>query len=78
MDEAIDSIRRAITRASEDRRQGEHHARARIDQLARTAHRCEQLEATLNGWLAASTDAPISAQQPTSTRVRSDQARDGA
>jgi small GTP-binding protein len=57
VDEAIDSIRRAIEHAREDRRHGERHARARIDQLARTAHRCEQLEATLNDWLAVSSES---------------------
>jgi small GTP-binding protein len=46
VDEAIDAIRSAIARASDDRRRGEQHARARLDELARIERRCEQLADT--------------------------------
>ena len=48
IDEAIDTIRLAIERASEDRRRGEQHTRARLDQLAQVGHRGEQLAADLD------------------------------
>jgi len=42
---AIESIRGAIQRATDDRRHGEDHARRRLDELARIAQRCDQLAA---------------------------------
>ena len=48
VDEAIEAIRAAIERASADRRRGERHARARLDQLARIERRCAQLAAELS------------------------------
>jgi len=43
IDEATEAIRGAIERATADRRSGEQHARARLDQLARIERRCTQL-----------------------------------
>lgn len=51
VDEAIDAIRSAIDRAAEDRRRGEQHARARLDELARIERRCHELERELDGWI---------------------------
>ncbi|MGB0094291.1 MAG: dynamin family protein [Solirubrobacteraceae bacterium] len=45
VDDAVDAIRRAIERAGEDRRRGEENARKRLDQLADSERRCEQLAA---------------------------------
>ena len=52
VDEAVEAIRAAIDRATADRRQGEQHARARLDQLARIEQRCAQLSAELDRWIA--------------------------
>ncbi len=52
VDDAIDAIRGAIDRATEDHRHGEQHARARLDELRRIERRCEQLGAELEAWLA--------------------------
>jgi small GTP-binding protein len=46
--DAIDTIRGAIERATADRRRGEQHTRARLDQLAQIERRCGQLAATLD------------------------------
>jgi ribosome biogenesis GTPase A len=43
VEEAIDAIRAAIDRAGEDRRRGERHTRARLEQLARIERRCSGL-----------------------------------
>jgi hypothetical protein len=43
VDEAIEAIRAAIDRATTDHRLGEQHTRARLEELARTRSRCEQL-----------------------------------
>jgi small GTP-binding protein len=45
VDDAIEAIRGAIERAGVDRRQGERHARVRLDQLAQIEQRCAQLAA---------------------------------
>jgi hypothetical protein len=45
VDEAVDAIRAAIERATPDRRRGEDHARARLDELARIERRCVELAA---------------------------------
>jgi len=55
VDEAIAAIRRAIDRAVEDRRRGEEHARARLEELAQIARRCEQLAGDLSARRAAAT-----------------------
>ena len=47
VDEAIEAIRGAIERAGVDRRQGERHARLRLQQLAQIERRCEQLAGQL-------------------------------
>ena len=47
VEEAIEAIRGAIERAGVDRRQGELHARARLERLAQIERRCEQLAAEL-------------------------------
>ena len=47
VDEAIEAIRGAIERAGVDRRRGERHARARLQQLAGIERRCAQLAAEL-------------------------------
>jgi len=52
VDEAVEAIRAAIERATADRRRGEQHARARLDQLARIEQRCTQLSADLHRWIA--------------------------
>jgi predicted metal-binding transcription factor (methanogenesis marker protein 9) len=57
VDDAIDVIRAAIDRATEDRRQGEQHAQSRLEQLAQIERRCEQLAADLDRWLG---DGPAS------------------
>lgn len=54
VDDAIDAIRSAIIRAGEDRRRGEQHARARLDQLAQIERRCEELATIFAGTLAGS------------------------
>jgi ribosome biogenesis GTPase A len=43
VDEAIEAIRAAIERAGADRRRGERHAHARLEQLAQIERRCAQL-----------------------------------
>ncbi|MGH2884639.1 MAG: hypothetical protein ACRDPA_18390, partial [Solirubrobacteraceae bacterium] len=48
VDEAIEAIRIAIERAGADRRRGERHAQARLEQLAQTERRCSQLAAELS------------------------------
>jgi GTP-binding protein EngB required for normal cell division len=45
VDDAISAIRHAIERATEDRRRGEQHAQARIRELSRVEHRCDELAA---------------------------------
>ena len=52
VDEALDAIHAAIERATADRRRGEQHARARLDQLAWVEHRCAQLSSHLERWIA--------------------------
>ena len=47
VEEAIGAIRGAIERAGVDRRRGERHARARLEQLAQIEQRCAQLAAEL-------------------------------
>jgi len=47
-DDAIDTIRAAIERATADRRRGEQHARDRLHQLAQIERRCGQLAANLD------------------------------
>jgi small GTP-binding protein len=51
VDDTIDAIRAAIDRATEERRQGEQHAQARLEQLAQIERRCEQLTTELDRWL---------------------------
>ena len=53
VDEAIEAIRAAIERAGADRRRGEQHAEARLEQLAQIEHRCAQLTAELGAVVAA-------------------------
>lgn len=43
VEEAIQAIREAIDRATAEHRRGEAHARVRLDQLAHTGQRCDQL-----------------------------------
>ena len=43
VDEAIDEIRAAIDRATEDRRRGERHAHLRLEELTHIERRCRQL-----------------------------------
>jgi hypothetical protein len=45
---ARSAARAAIERAGADRRRGERHARARLEQLAQIERRCTQLEAELS------------------------------
>jgi small GTP-binding protein len=52
VDDAVDAIRAAVERATTDRRRGEQHARARLDQLARVEQRCAQLSFELDRWIA--------------------------
>ncbi len=52
VDEAVEAIRAAIKRATADRRRGEQHARARLDQLGRIEARCTQLSSELDHWIA--------------------------
>jgi ribosome biogenesis GTPase A len=52
VEDAIGAIRAAIDRATEDRRQGEQHAEARLDQLGQIERRCRQLASQLERWLA--------------------------
>ena len=47
---AVESIRAAIQRATDDRRHGEDHARRRLDELARIARRCDQLATRFTRW----------------------------
>jgi len=44
---AVESIRAAIGRATEERRHGEDHARQRLDELTRIALRCQELAGEL-------------------------------
>jgi ribosome biogenesis GTPase A len=53
VDEAIEAIRAAIERAGVDRRRGERHARARLEQLAQLERRCVELAAELGAVAAA-------------------------
>lgn len=53
VEEAIGAIRAAIDRAIEDRRQGERHARERLERLAEVERRSERLAADLERWLSA-------------------------
>jgi hypothetical protein len=48
VNDAIEAIRAAIERGGADRRRGERHAQARLDQLAQIERRCTQLEAELS------------------------------
>ena len=48
VDEAVDAIRDAIERAGSDRRRGERHAHARLEQLERIERRSAQLAAELS------------------------------
>jgi predicted GTPase len=48
VDAAVDAIRDAIERAGSDRRRGERHAHARLEQLERTERRSAQLAAELS------------------------------
>ena len=50
VDEAVESIRRAIERAAEDRRLGKAHAGERLEQLAHIGRRCDELTAKFEGW----------------------------
>jgi len=52
VDAAIESIRGAIHRATDDRRHGEDHARRRLDELAYITQRCEALVAQFEHWSA--------------------------
>ena len=54
VDEAVEAIRVAIERAVRDRRSGEEHARARLDQLAGIERRCTQLSSDVDRWLVSS------------------------
>jgi len=47
VNEAIDAIRAAIDRATEDRRRGERHAQVRLEQLTQIERRCRALAADL-------------------------------
>ncbi len=47
VDEAVEAIRAAIDRATEDRRRGERHAQVRLEQLTYVERRCRQLAADL-------------------------------
>ncbi len=51
VEEAIDAIRSAIERATDDRRRGEQHTRARVEQLALIELRSQQLARELGSWL---------------------------
>ncbi len=51
IDDAIDTIRGAIERATADRRSGERHTRARLEELAQIERRCDQLVAHLHAGL---------------------------
>ena len=51
VDEAVGAIRAAIERATADRRRGEQHTRARLDELAWIERRCAQLAAELERWI---------------------------
>jgi ABC-type phosphate transport system auxiliary subunit len=53
VDEAIEAIRAAIERAGVDRRRGERHAQARLEELAQIERRCTQLTAELGALEAA-------------------------
>ena len=58
VDEAVDAIRDAIERASADRRRGERHAHARLEQLAQIERRSTQLAAELSAAEAANDHQP--------------------
>jgi hypothetical protein len=61
--QALDSIRAAVDRASEDRRRGQHHAEARLRELAEIERGCCEIVGQLERWL---TDrvAPEEAEMP--------------
>ncbi len=50
VDGAVESIRAAIERASEDRRRGQDHARHRLDELERIGQRCQELATQFERW----------------------------
>jgi hypothetical protein len=52
VDEAVEAIRAAIERATTDRRRGEEHARARLDELAGIEQRCTRLSTAIDRWIA--------------------------
>jgi GTP-binding protein EngB required for normal cell division len=49
--DAVDAIRGAVDRATEDRRQGERRANARLQELARIDSECDQLARSMDRWL---------------------------
>ncbi len=51
VEEAIEAIRAAIDRAAEDRRCGEQHAQARLEELRQVERRCQGLVAHIDRWL---------------------------
>ena len=61
VEEAIDAIRHAIDRASDDRHRGEQHAQRRLTQLARIEHRCDEIAAT---WKRALASSPMTSSKP--------------
>ena len=52
IEEAVEAIRAAIERATADRRRGERHARARLEELGRIESRCAGISAELDQWIA--------------------------
>jgi small GTP-binding protein len=52
IEEAIEAIRAAIERATADRRRGERHARARLEELGHIAARCAEVSSELDHWIA--------------------------
>jgi len=49
--DAVDAIRGAVDRATEDRRQGERRANARLQELAQIESECDQLARSMDRWL---------------------------
>jgi small GTP-binding protein len=70
IEEAIDAIRGAIDRASEERRRGEQHAEARLARLEYVEGRCEQLAEDLTRWLDGQPSTPRRATDARSTHER--------
>ena len=55
VDEALDAIRAAVDRASDDRRHGQQHAEARLQKLAHIERQCHAIAEQMQRWLAGRT-----------------------